>query len=149
MLQLDVSVSEAAREQSRSLDVNALYEQARSATKHAYAPYSRFRVGAALLTEDGSVVTGANLENSSYGLTICAERIAIGHAVSEGHRRFRAIAISVVAEAGGTAIGASCGACLQLLSEFSPAGDLIVAFPEGKGLQVVCLSDLFPVRFSL
>ncbi|HWJ42004.1 MAG TPA: cytidine deaminase [Solirubrobacterales bacterium] len=149
MLQIQLSVSDAARERIAGIDVEALFERAREAMRYAYAPYSRFRVGAAILTEDGDVVGGSNLENSSYGLTICAERAAVARAVSEGHRRFRAIAVAVEGDGGTPAVGASCGACLQVLSEFSPGGDLVVAYPEGDSLQVASLSDLLPVRFSL
>jgi cytidine deaminase len=146
MPQLEVVISETAREKAHGVDIEDLYRQAQQAREHAFAPYSGFSVGAALLTDEGDVVTGSNMENASYGLTICAERIAVGRAVSEGHRHFRAIAIAVNEDAG---TGASCGACLQVLSEFSPDGDLIVAFPEGSVLRVSCLSDLFPARFAL
>jgi cytidine deaminase len=149
MVQVELSISDAAREKIGGLDVEALYGRAQKAMQNAYAPYSHFRVGAAILTEDGTVVTGSNLENASYGLTICAERVTVGRAVSEGHRQFRALAVAVEAEDGPPAIGACCGACLQVLSEFSPAGDLLVAYPEGRSLRVACLSDLLPVRFSL
>lgn len=91
-----------------------LIERARSAARRAYCPYSRFRVGAALLTSDGSVFSGCNVENASYGLTICAERSAISAAVSAGHRKFRAIAVV----ASGSKPPVPCGACLQVLAEF-------------------------------
>ncbi len=87
---------------------------ARRARRHAHADYSQFRVGAALETADGTIVTGCNIENATYGLTICAERVAMFKALSEGHRRFRRIA--VVADT--QAPTPPCGACRQILWEF-------------------------------
>ena len=149
MLQIELLISEAARDKVAPAELEGLYQRAQEAMRQAYAPYSRFTVGAALLSEDDSVITAANMENASYGLTICAERIAAGRAVSEGHRRFRAIAVAIAGEDGASSAGPCCGACLQVLSEFSPSGDLVVAYPEGDVLRVVCLSELLPVRFSL
>ena len=97
-----------------------LVAAAREARERAVAPFSRFRVGAALETEDGAVITGCNIENASYGLTLCAERVAIFKAVSEGHRAFRRIAI--VADTPEPT--APCGACRQILWEY--AGNLQV-----------------------
>jgi cytidine deaminase len=143
---LEFVITDAARERARGIDFEDLYARAGQARENAHAPYSRFNVGAALLTDAGEIITGCNMENASYGLTICAERLAVGRAVSEGHRHFRALAIAVDGDAG---TGASCGACLQVLAEFSPDGALIVAYPEEALLRVACLSDLLPVRFSL
>lgn len=96
---------------------------ARQARKHAHAAYSDFKVGAALETIDGTIVTGCNIENATYGLTICAERVAMFKALSEGHRRFRRIAI--VADTAAPA--PPCGACRQILWEFGGDLDVILA----------------------
>ncbi len=93
-----------------------LIEAARAAMKNAYAPYSRFKVGAALQTDRGKIFTGCNVENASYGLTLCAERVALVRAVAEGARRFRSLAVA----SSGRKPVAPCGACLQMLSEFAP-----------------------------
>jgi len=101
-------------------DRDALVEAARAAREHAVAPYSHFRVGAALEADDGTVFTGCNVESASYGLTCCAERVAVFKAVSEGERGYEAIA--VVADADAPA--PPCGACRQLIWEF--CGDVPV-----------------------
>jgi len=95
--------------------MDALFLQARKAADKAYAVYSKFHVGAALLCEDGSVITGVNVENRSYGLTVCAERNAVFTGVGQGKRRFIALAISTPDSA--EPVG-PCGACRQVLSEF-------------------------------
>jgi cytidine deaminase len=116
---------------------------ARKAREGAHAPYSRFEVGAALRTSTGEIVTGCNVENASYGLTMCAERVAVFKAVSEGFREFDAIA--VVADAPRPT--APCGACRQVLWEL--CGDLVVEITDLKGRSVRRrLSDLLPLMFD-
>ena len=119
-----------------------LLESATDARTRAYAPYSNYPVGAALLSRSGSVITGANVENASYGLTMCAERAAVFSAVTQGERAFEAVA--VVTENG----GAPCGACRQVMSEFG--GDLliIIADASGKIHEQVLLKDLIPHAFG-
>lgn len=119
-----------------------LLRQAKRAAENAYAPYSGFPVGAALLADDGTIFTGCNMENASYGLTICAERVALGKAVSEGVRRFKALAVwAPIARW-------PCGACLQCLAEF--ASDLRILRGGEDGVRdVTSLSEIFPVPFCL
>ncbi|MCL2833896.1 MAG: cytidine deaminase [Treponema sp.] len=100
-----------------NIDMEVLYQKAQIAAQAAYVPYSHFRVGAALLGDDNKVYTGCNVENRSYGLTICAERTAVTKAVSEGCRSFKALAIATPDSA--VPVG-PCGACRQVLSEFMP-----------------------------
>jgi cytidine deaminase len=121
-----------------------LIAAAKAAQKNAHAPYSKFRVGAALLTKSGKVYTGVNVENASYGLTNCAERVAVGKAVSEGHRTFQAIA--VVAPSDGLS---PCGACRQVLAEF---GEMVVICADSRNTRRVhihLLSELLPHAFEL
>ena len=110
----------------------------------AYTPYSRFKVGAALLTEDGRVYTGVNVENASYGLTVCAERNAVGAMVHDGARRIAAVAVCT--DHGGT----PCGACRQVLSEFvDPDGDAVVWMVDGQGnVRETTLFTLMPDHFG-
>ena len=125
-----------------------LYARAQAATALAYAPYSSFRVGAALLLDDGAIITGCNVENASYGLTICAERSAVARAVSERGAGFRIAALAVANDSG--AASAPCGACRQVLSEFVTR-DATVLFPGGHGkpAPAIAFSTLFPHSFHL
>ena len=116
---------------------------AKEAMKNAYAPYSKFQVGAALLAKDGRVFTGCNVENASYGATNCAERTAIFKAVSEGYREFDAIAI--VASSGDLA--SPCGICRQVLAEFMPEGKVILDSNE-KGMVTYSVRELLPLGFT-
>lgn len=122
--------------------VNKLVAAAAKARRNAHAPYSKFHVGAALLTATGKVYTGVNVENASYGLTICAERVAVGKAISEGERRF--VAIACVAP---SADLSPCGACRQVLAEF---GDLAVICADSRRtrqVRVERLAELLPRAF--
>ena len=120
-----------------------LVEAARAARLHAHAAYSNFKVGAALETADGTVVTGCNVENATYGLTICAERVAMFKAISEGHRTFRRIA--VVADT--QAPTPPCGACRQILWEFGGDLEVILANLERETGRHQ-LSTLLPLPFD-
>ena len=124
----------------------ALLRAAAEARRAAYAPYSGYTVGAALLAEDGRVFTGCNVENASFSPTICAERVAVGTAVAAGSRRF--LAIAIVGGHGDESPCPPCGVCRQVLSEFSD-GTLEVIFRERGGIRALPLSDLLPCGFSL
>ncbi|GFN22508.1 cytidine deaminase [Thermanaeromonas sp. C210] len=128
----------------KTYDGEALIRAAAGARERAYAPYSRFPVGAALLTSSGRVYTGVNIENASYGLTVCAERVALWKAVSEGEREF--VALAVVG--GDRPFTFPCGACLQVLAEFAPDLEIITGLPEGRMLKER-LKDLLPKAFVL
>ncbi len=121
-----------------------LIEAAREAAKQAYCPYSGFRVGAALQGSSGKIYTGCNVENASYGLTICAERVAVTKAVSEGEKDFTVLA--VVGDSDGFTF--PCGACLQVLAEFAP--DLVILLSDGRGrVASFSLRELLPHSFGL
>ncbi len=125
--------------------IEALLRAARSAAEHAYVPYSRFPVGAAVLTADGSIVTGCNVENASYPLTVCAERVAVGTAVAAGHRAIAAVAVSAPRADGTT----PCGGCRQVLNEFKPATeDMTVILDDVGGPRLVPLGELLPASFG-
>lgn len=123
------------------MDMDDLMRRAFEAADRSYSPYSRFRVGAALLCEDGSVVTAANVENRSYGLAICAERSALVSAIAQGKRAFKALAIAC--PDAGYAVS-PCGACRQFISEFVGA-DFPIRFSGGAGDAVdSTMGELFP-----
>lgn len=121
----------------------SLLREATAAQAHAYAPYSSFSVGAALLGEDGRVYRGCNVENASYGLALCAERVALGAAVSQGQRTFRAIAVTT---SRGDVPVAPCGACRQVLSELAPQLQVVLPSPEGP--RLISLTELLPDSFG-
>lgn len=120
-----------------------LIELAKKARGKAYVPYSHFAVGAALLTREGKVYLGANIENASYGLTTCAERTAIFKAVSEGERDF--VAMAVVADS--EELSAPCGACRQVMAEFGEDIRVIMVNLEGKRLEMTS-GELLPQAFT-
>ena len=118
-----------------------LIDLAKQVRKKAYAPYSHYKVGAALLGKSGKIYTGCNVENASYGHTVCAERTAVVKAVSEGEREFEAVA--VVTKNGGS----PCGACRQVLSEFSPELIIYIADKNGE-YRTTTLKQLLPDSFT-
>lgn len=120
-----------------------LYAIAEGMLEKAYCPYSKCQVGAALLCEDGSVVTGVNVENASYGATICAERSAVFAAVSQGKRRFVKVAV-----AGSSWAAWPCGMCLQVLAEFALPGFEVIAGEKGKGFAKRPLRELLPMTIG-
>ncbi len=135
-------MAESRRDGSLMTDQD-LIAQAREVRERAYAPYSGFPVGAALLGRSGQVYAGCNVENAAYPLTTCAERAAVAKAVSAGERDFEAIAVA-------TATGATpCGACRQILREFSPAGDLRILVADLDGnVRTFTIAELLPAGFT-
>ncbi len=127
-----------------------LLDAAQTVREHSYSPYSKFKVGAAVLTRDGEIFTGTNIENASYGLTVCAERNAIFAAVSAGKRRFRALAL-ITQKLPGLAFNSPCGACRQVMSEFmAPDTPVLVAVLDGTKRLVYRkkLRDFMPFPFD-
>jgi cytidine deaminase len=125
-----------------------LLSQARLAAEHAYAPYSEFHVGAALLTASGEIYRGVNVENASYGLTMCAERVALGKAVSEGLRSFSAIAVWATRMPNGAVT--PCGACRQVMGELMGAsGQVILSDAETGAPRRFTMAQLLPEAFGL
>jgi cytidine deaminase len=122
-----------------------LWNKAREAREKAYAPYSLFLVGAALETENGKFYLGCNVENASYGATICAERVAILKAVSEGSLKIKRVAI--VADSKGQSVP-PCGMCLQVMAEFCEANTEIILGTPQKIEKVLKFADLLPAAFS-
>jgi cytidine deaminase len=129
--------------------IRQLIRTAMAARKNAYAPYSGFRVGAALETEDGTVYTGANVENASYSATVCAERNAVFHAAACGERRFRAIAIVGGAEEEPRHACSPCGVCRQVLREFCSPKEMRVILARGpEEWREMTLEELLPESFG-
>lgn len=125
------------------MDQNLLIKKAKQASLNAYAPYSGFKVGAALLTKSGKIFTGCNVENSSYSLTNCAERTAIFNAISAGEKEFSEIVIYV----NSNKLFTPCGACRQVLSEFSP--EMKITIISNQKTFETGLEELLPHCFSL
>jgi cytidine deaminase len=126
-----------------------LCELAMIASGTSYSPYSNFRVGAALLCADGSVFAGCNVENSSYSVTVCAERTAFFKALSEGKKDFVSIAIVGGREEVGKTACTPCGVCLQVMAEFCDPKPFKILLPSENDIVEYTLSDLLPKNFSL
>ncbi|XP_054608872.1 zgc:103586 isoform X1 [Dunckerocampus dactyliophorus] len=124
--------------------VKELISKCLQARDMAYCPYSSFPVGAALLTTDGAIITGCNVENASYGLTVCAERTAVQRAVAEGHTHFTAIAVTC--DVKDSFVG-PCGACRQVLMEFGSEWTVYLTKPDGS-YKESSLTELLPSAFS-
>ena len=122
----------------------ALIAAALAARENAFAPYSKFRVGAAVEDIDGRIHTGCNVENATYGLTVCAERVAVLKAISEGVRKFRRVAVAADTDR----LTPPCGACRQILWEFCGNIELVLVNPRGK-TETHRLEDLFPKPFDV
>ena len=122
---------------------DSLIAAARSAREYAHAPYSDFRVGAALRANSGRIFTGCNVENSTYGLTLCAERVAIFKAISEGERGFNSIAVVTDTDS----LTPPCGACRQIIWEFCGDANVVLANLQGK-IELHRMSALFPKPFD-
>ncbi|MFP5205509.1 MAG: cytidine deaminase [Acidobacteriota bacterium] len=135
---------EAQSPKTRNLD--DLMQRAREAAQHAYAPYSNFRVGAALQLTSGEIVTGANVENVSYGLTICAERAALVRAVAQFGPSIRIAAVAIANL--NSAPSPPCGACRQMLAEFIEP-DAPVAFPVSDGVHTLPFREVLPLAFEM
>jgi cytidine deaminase len=123
---------------------DALIAAALAARQNAFAPYSKFKVGAAIEDIDGRIHTGCNVENATYGLTVCAERVAVLKAISEGVRKFRRVAIATDTDA----LTPPCGACRQILWEFCGDIEIVLANPRGQ-TETHRLKDLFPKPFDV
>lgn len=123
------------------MSTDELFREARSSMINSYSPYSSFKVGAAILTKEGKIFSGTNIENASLSLTLCAERVAIFKAVSEGHKSFTDLAI--VSSSGKPVF--PCGACRQVLTEFSPNMRIHI---EGNEDKSIILTDLIPHSFA-
>lgn len=130
------------------MEKKELIKTAKDATKSAYSPYSHFRVGAALLCEDGTVYTGCNIENSSFGVTCCAERVALFKAVSDGKRCFTDIAIVGSSSDDFNKPCSPCGVCRQAFSEFCDA-DFKIHLSNGGEIITYTLNDILPHSFKL
>jgi cytidine deaminase len=120
-----------------------LLAAALAARAHAFAPFSKFQVGAALEDADGRIHTGCNVENATYGLTVCAERVAVFKAISEGARKFRRIAVAADTDV----LTPPCGACRQILWEFCGDMEIVLVNPRGR-TESYRLKDLFPRPFD-
>ena len=125
-----------------------LIDLAKQAANNAYSPYSDFKVGAALLCANGNIYTGCNIENSAFSPTVCAERVAIFKAISEGKREFLKIAVVGGREEVGKQICTPCGVCRQVMTEFCDPEAFKIILPHGDEIKTVLLKDLLPLSFK-
>ena len=130
------------------MDEKILIEKALSMLEYSYAPYSNFKVGAALLTEDGKIYTGCNIENVAFGPSNCAERTAIFKAVSEGERKFSAIAIVGGPNGKTESFCAPCGVCRQVMAEFCKRDFKIIMAKNADEYKIMTLEELLPESFN-
>ena len=121
---------------------NDLYLLAKKAFENSYSPYSKFRVGAALLCEDGKVFTGCNIENATFGATVCAERVAIFNAISQGERKLLRLAIA----SDSNDFTYPCGVCRQVIAEFND--DMVIIVGNNEGIRSHPISELLPYSFK-
>jgi len=127
-------------------DIVRLYEQAVIARRNSYSPYSKFRVGAAVLLDDGKIITGTNVENSSYGLTSCAERNALFACITQGYKKENIKALLVVANTDGPC--SPCGACRQVISELMNKDADVILTNRKNDMKLFTVKDLLPFSFS-
>lgn len=139
-------MAEKTMRNTSKIDLEALLEEARQVAQNSHSPYSDFKVGAALKLSNGEVATGTNVENISFGLTICAERSALVSAISRFGPGVRVEAVAVINLNGEAS--PPCGACRQMLSEFI-APNAPVAFPASDGMRTMSFSELFPLAFEM
>ena len=142
----DAKTRESDDTASEGIGAEALIAAAVHVRDLAYAPYSRFSVGAAVLDRQGRMFSGCNIENASFGLTICAERVAFGNAIAHGARDFVAVAV-VARRADGEPV-APCGACRQVMAELAPKATVLLETPDGTRREVTTVEDLLPGKFS-
>lgn len=136
---------DASNKQFNEIDLIKLLKLASQAAENAYSPYSKFNVGACVLFEDGKTFTGCNVENASYGLTLCAERNAISSAISTGHKS-KIIAVAIYSP--NAKFCFPCGACRQWITEFSKDALVVVENEEGKP-ETHCIKELLPYSFEI
>ncbi|KAL3470076.1 cytidine deaminase-like protein [Aspergillus californicus] len=127
-----------------SKEIEVLASKANAAKETAYCPYSKFRVGACLLTQSGEYISGANVENASYPVGTCAERVAFGSAVVAGHRKFRAIAVATDI----TPPASPCGMCRQFMNEFTSPSFPVYMYDKNMNLTVITMGELLPSSFG-
>ncbi len=130
------------------MDIEKLQQEALKALEYSYSPYSKIKVGAALATDNGKIFVGSNIENASFSLTICAERVALFKAISAGHTNFEALLIVAKDQAENIIPLTPCGACRQALAEFQDDIDIFVLQPDGE-IANYKLKTLLPERFEL